>query len=81
MAVLQIIYLAINIVGIIAGLIYFVSSAECSIFSDLFTFIRKYFKKVGVIITAILLICLLLPTITFMSALIAFVTLYGTYVE
>lgn len=81
MAVLQIIYLAINIVGIIAGLIYFVSSAECSIFSDLFTFIRKYFKKVGVIITAILLICLLLPTITFMSALIAFVTLYGIYTE
>jgi Na+-transporting NADH:ubiquinone oxidoreductase subunit NqrB len=81
MVVLQIIYLAVNLVGIGAGLIYFVSGAECSIFSDLFTFIRKYFKKVGVIITAILLIGLLLPTITFMSALIAFVMLYGTYAE
>jgi len=81
MAVLQIIYLAINIVGIIAGLIYFVSGAEVAIFSDLFTFIRKYFKKVGVIITAILLISLLLPTIAFMSAVIAFVLLYGTYAE
>ena len=81
MVVLQIIYLAINIVGIIAGLIYFVSGAECSIFSDLFTFIRKHFKKVGVIITAILIIGLLLPTIAFMSAVLAFVMLYGTYAE
>ena len=81
MAVLQIIYLAINIVGIIAGLIYFISSAECSLCSDLFTFVRKYFKKVGVVIVALLLIGLLLPTITFMSALIALVTLCGTYME
>ena len=81
MAVLQIIYLAINIVGIIAGLIYFISGADCSLCSDLFTFVSKYFKKVGVVIVALLLIGLLLPTITFMSALVAFVLLYGTYAE
>lgn len=79
MAILQIIYLAINVVGIIAGLIYFISSAEYVIFSNIFTFVYKYFKNVGLAVVIILLILLLLPTIAVMSAIITFTAVYGSY--
>ena len=81
MAILQIIYLAINVISIIVALIYYIGEAETTIFSDLFTFIHKHFKKVGVFITAFVLISILLPTIAFMSALTAFIMIYGTYID
>lgn len=81
MLVLQIIYLAINVIGIITSLIYFTAEAECPIFSNLFTFIHKHFKNIGVVVFSILLIILLLPTITFMSAVLAFTVIYGTYTD
>jgi hypothetical protein len=81
MAILQIIYLAINVVGIIAGLIYFVSSAECVLFSNIFTFVHKYFKNVGLAIITILFILLLLPTLTVMSAIITFTAVFGGYAD
>ena len=79
MAILQISYLAINVVGIIAGLIYFITEAECNIFSNIFTFVHKYFKNVGLAIVTILFILLLLPTLTVMSAIITFTAVYGGY--
>lgn len=79
MAVLQIIYFVINIVGVIAGLIYFASDTECYIFSDIFTFIHRYFKNVGLAIITLLLITLLLPAITFITVAISFITVYDTY--
>ena len=81
MAVLQIIYLTINIIAMIVGLVYFCSEAEVNLFSNVFTFIRKYFKSVGVIIVAILLISLLLPALAFISAVIAFTMICGTYLN
>ena len=79
MAVLQIIYLAINVVGIVAGLVYFVTAADCDIFSNIFTFVHKYLKNIGLVIVTVLLILLLLPTITVLSAIITFTTTYGAY--
>ena len=79
MAVLQIIYLAINVIGIVVGLIYFASAAECTIFSNIFTFIHKYFKNIGVAIIAFLIILLMLPALAVVSAVISFTAIYGTY--
>jgi hypothetical protein len=79
MAVLQIIYLAINVVGIVAGLIYFVTAADCNIFSNIFTFVHKYLKNIVLAIIAILFILLLLPAIAILSAIITFTTIYGAY--
>ncbi len=79
MAVLQIIYLAINVIGTIAGIIYFVSSAECDLFSNIFTFVHKYFKNVGLAIATILFVLLLLPTLTVMSVITTFIAVYGNY--
>ena len=81
MAVLQIIYLTINLIGVIVGLVYFCTEAESSFFSNVFTFIRKHFKGVGVIISAILFISLMLPTLAFMSAVVAFTAICGTYLN
>ena len=79
MAVLQIIYLAINVIGIVAGLIYFIRDTECYIFSDLFSAIHKRFKNVGLCFITLLLIALFIPAIAFLSAAILFITSYGTY--
>ena len=79
MAVLQIIYLTINVIGIVAGLIYFVTAADCNIFSNIFTFVHKYLKNIGLAIVTVLLILLLLPTITVLSAIITFITVYVAY--
>ena len=79
MAVLQIIYFAINVVGIVAGLIYFVTAADCNIFSNVFTFVHRYLKNIGLAIVTVLLILLLLPTIAVLSAIITFTTVYGAY--
>ncbi len=81
MAVLQIIYLAINAIGMIVGLVYFCSEAECNLFSNIFTLVQKYFKNAGVIVFAILLIGLLLPALTFMSVVVAFTMICGTYLN
>lgn len=79
MAVLQIIYLAINVIGIVAGSIYFVTAADCNIFSNIFTFVHKYLKNIGLVIVTVLLILLLLPTIAVLSAIITFITVYIAY--
>lgn len=80
MAYLQIIYLAINLVGIIVNLVFIAcEGADSPSVSTIFSFISKYFGNIVLAIISILLIILFLPTLTIVSALFAFTSIWGAY--
>ena len=79
MAVLQIIYLVINIIGFAFGLVWFVGPPDNAFISDFFTLIHKYLSNIGLVIVGIFSILLFLPTITLMTSIILFTTLISNY--
>lgn len=81
MAVLQIVYLAINIVGVVLSLAFFISDTDCSLVSTVFTFVGNRLGNIPLAIISILLIALFIPTLAFMTAVMAFIMLYGTYAK
>jgi hypothetical protein len=78
-AIIQIIYLAINLAGVAINLIWFISDTNSSIISDMYTFISKHFGNVAVVISSIFIIVLFLPTLAVMSAVLTFIMLVSTY--
>jgi hypothetical protein len=78
MAILQIIYLVINLIGTIIGLVW-LNRAEDSIISSCFTFISNHFGNIGVAIASILFVALFIPAITAISIVITFLSLISTY--
>lgn len=80
LAYLQITYLVINLVGIIVNLVFITCEGlDCDIISIIFSFISKYLGNIALVIISILLIILFLPTLTVVSALFAFTSLWGAY--
>ena len=78
-AILQNIYLLVNIIGVAVGLVWFVTAADCPFVSTFFTAVRKYLGKPGVFITSTLVVLLLIPSITIMSIILTFTMLLGNY--
>ena len=81
MAILQIIYLIINLIGFAFGLVWFICPPEYTFISDFFTLVAKYLGNFGLIIISILAITLFLPTLAIMTAIITFTMLIGTYLK
>ena len=79
MAIFQIIYLAINVLGFAFGLTWYVCSSEVTFISDFFTFITKRLGNIGLAAIGILAIALFLPAFTTLTAIIAFTILFSTY--
>lgn len=79
MAIFQIIYLVINLIGFAFGLVWLTCSPNTSIFSRFFTFVGKRLGNIGLIIAITLLIALFLPALSIMTAIIIFTVLFGTY--
>ena len=80
MAYLQIIYLVLNLIGIIVNIVFIAcEGADCDIVSTVFSFISKYFGNVILAILGVLLIILFLPTLAVVAAIFAFISLWGAY--
>ena len=78
MAIFQIIYLAINIIGTLASLVWFIGEIDCPIISTLFDAVSKCCGNLGVTLVGILLVLLFIPTISFMTILGLLIMLIGT---
>lgn len=79
MAVIQIIYLVINLIGIGIGIATIPSSDEFPFIADFFSFIGRRFGNIVLAITGILFIALFIPAISFMSIVFAFLMLWGEH--
>ena len=79
MTVFQIIYLTINIIGVIASLIWFIGEIDYPVISNIFTALSRHLGNIGLTIIGTLLIILFIPTISLMSVIMAFIMLVGTY--
>ena len=80
-AIFQIIYLAINIIGTVLSLIWFIGEIDCPIISALFDVISKCCGNIGVTILGILLVLLFLPTISIMANIMLLIMIIGTFVD
>lgn len=80
-AIFQIIYLAINIIGTVLSLIWFIGEIDCPIISALFDAISKCCGNIGVTILGILLVLLFLPTISIMANIMLLIMIIGTFVD
>ena len=79
MEILQIVYVAINVVALIFGLIWLLGAQEPKISAYIFSIIRKCLGKVGVILASFILVILTIPAISVLAVIIAFITLIGAY--
>lgn len=79
MAAIQIFYLAINLIGIGIGLALLPSSDSFPFIADFFSFVRKRFGNIGLVITSIVFIFLFIPTISFMAIVFAFMMIWGEH--
>ena len=79
LGIIQIIYLAINIIGLIASLCIFSKSEELPIISKLFDFIAGRLGRVALVIASILIISLFLPAIFCTAVFAAFLIFYGSH--
>ena len=79
-AILQTIYLLVNIIGVTVGLVWFVTAADCFGISQLLTFTKKHFGKIGVVIVGCFVTILFAPAIALVSIIITFITLIGAYI-
>lgn len=79
MAILQIFYLIINIIGVIVSLVWLSSSEDFPIISSLFNFIGSHLGNVVLALSSILLIALFIPAITFIAIMITFTMLFNAY--
>ena len=78
MAIFQIIYLVINIIGTLISLVWFIGEIDCPIISALFDAVAKCCGNLGVTLVGILLVLLFIPTISFMTILGLLIMLIGT---
>ena len=79
MAVIQIIYLAINLIGIGIGIAYIYCSDDFTFVADFFSFMSKRLGNIGLAITSTIFIALFIPAISFMAVLFAFIMIWGEY--
>ena len=79
LAILQNIYLLINIIGVVIGLYTLFSEAELLFISSFFSFISRRLGNVFLAIISIALILLFIPTLTIMTVLMTFIMLWGEY--
>ena len=81
MAIFQIIYLAINIIGTIISLVWFIGEIDCPVISILFDGVAKCCGNIGVTSVGILLVLLFIPTISFMTILGLLIMIIGTCLD
>jgi hypothetical protein len=77
LGIIQIIYLAINVIGLVVSFGTFFTSNE-SIVAKLFNFINKYCGKIITFLVGILFILLYMPVIAINAIFTAFLILCGT---
>lgn len=81
MAVFQIIYLALNVIGLIASLIYTFVESDWSIVDNFFSTVTRALGKIGCLIVGSLGILLFFPAIAVMTAIILFIVLVSTCLD
>lgn len=79
MIIAQILYLIINLIGATIGLVWFFNEAEPSCISNFFTFIGKHLGSIILALVAIISLLLFLPALAFMTVVITFIMIYGSY--
>ena len=79
MVIVQSIYLGLNIVGVLVGLILICNTEKFPVVQTFFGFVEKYLGNIPLVIISILLITLFLPTIAIITAVLIFVLLWGSY--
>lgn len=81
MAVFQIIYLALNVIGIVAGLIYMFVDSDWSIIDNFFSAVTSFLGKIGCLIVGSLGILLFFPAIAVLTAVMLFIVLVSTCLD
>lgn len=81
MAVFQIIYLVLNVIGLIASLIYTFVESDWSIVDNFFSTVTGALGKIGCLIVGSLGILLFFPAIAVMTAIILFIVLVSTCLD
>ena len=79
MAVVQIIYLVINLIGIGMFLATLPSSGDVLFISTFFNFVGKHLGKFALALICVLFIGLFLPTLTFMTVLLTFMMIFNEH--
>jgi hypothetical protein len=79
MVIMQIIYLAINLIGTGGCLAFISSSDDFPFVADFFSFIGRRLGNVGLAIISTIVIALFIPTISFMAIVFAFLMLWGEH--
>lgn len=79
MAIIQTIYLAINLIGTGICIALLPSSDEFPCVANFFSLIGKRLGNIGLAIVGTLFIALFIPTISFMAILFAFLMLWGEH--
>lgn len=81
MAVFQIIYLAINVIGLVASLIYMFIESDWSIIDNFFSTVTRFLGKIGCLIVGSLGILLFFPAIAVFTTIILFFVLVSTCLD
>lgn len=79
MAIIQIIYLSINLIGIGICLAALPNTEDFPFVADFFSFVGRRLGNVGLAIVGTIFIALFIPTISFMAILFAFIMLWGEH--
>ena len=81
MVVFQIIYLALNVIGLVASLIYMFVESDWSIIDNFFSTVTRSLGKIGCFIVGSLGILLFFPAIAVLTAIILFFVLVSTCLD
>ena len=81
MAIFQIIYLALNVIGVIAGFIYMFVESDWSIVDNFFSTVTSSLGRIGCLIVGSIGILLFFPAIAVMTATLLFIILVSTCLD
>ena len=81
MAIFQIIYLALNVIGVVAGLIYTFVESDWSIVDNFFSAVTSSLGKIGCLIVGSIGLLLFFPAIAVLTTIILFIVLVSTCLD
>lgn len=77
MAFLQIVYLVINLIGIILSVVTSFNSESFPLVPQLFSFSKKHFGKIPTVIFGLIFIAMFIPALTFNAVAAVLIMLCG----
>ena len=81
MAIFQIIYLALNVIGMVAGLIYMFVESDWPIIDTFFSAVTSSLGKIGCLIVGSIGFLLFFPAIAVLTTIILFIVLVSTCLD